>query len=81
MTTIKISKNIELHLTFEPQMSPSGRLIRLSGISKNLQKPQFYINNMYRSCWIYTFKYLDAYDEFVSFEFDYNDNFIGKVCI
>lgn len=76
---IQISKDIKLNLTFEPQLSPSGRLIRLSGIAKNLQKEQKWVNNMYRSCWIYTFKYLDAYDEFVSFEFDYNDKFIGKV--
>ena len=35
-----IIKNTKLNLNFETQISPSGRPIRLSGISKNLQVPE-----------------------------------------
>jgi hypothetical protein len=79
MNTIKISSKIELNLNFETQIAPSGRPIRLSGTAKNVEKGEKWINKMFRSCWIYTFRYLDTPCEFVSFEFDYNDCFIGKV--
>jgi len=77
---IQISKNIKLYLTFEQQISPNGRPIRLSGIAKNLQVAEKFIEKSFKNHWIYTFKYLDAYDEFVSFEFDYNNKFLHK-CI
>jgi hypothetical protein len=72
---IQISNNIKLHLTFEQQTSPNGRPIRLSGIAKNLQLPEKFINKSFKNHWIYTFRFLDKDDEFISFEFDYNDNF------
>ena len=78
MNTISLNK-IKLNLNFETQISPSGRPIRLSAISKNLQVPQKYINGSYKHHWIYTFRYLDKYDDFVSFEFDYLDNFLRKL--
>lgn len=77
MTTIKISKNVSLDLTLNEQTSTTGRPIRLSGIAKNLQLAEKWVNKSFKNHWIYTFKYLDAYDEFVSFEFDYNDKFVG----
>ncbi len=70
---------LKLNLDFNPQTSPSGRLIRLSGIGKNLQVPEKYINKGYKNHWIYTFRYLDEQDGFVSFEFDYNDKFLHKL--
>lgn len=76
---IQISKNIKLDLTFEEQTSPNGRPIRLSGIAKNLQVAEKWVNKTFKNHWIYTFKYLDAYDEFVSFEFDYNNKFVCKL--
>jgi hypothetical protein len=76
---IQISKNIKLDLTFEEQTSPNGRPIRLSGIAKNLQVAEKYIEKSFKNHWIYTFKYLDAYNEFVSFEFDYYNKFICKL--
>jgi hypothetical protein len=76
---IQISKNIKLDLTFEEQTSPNGRPIRLSGIAKNLQVAEKWLDKTFKNHWIYTFKYLDAYDEFVSFEFDYNNKFVCKL--
>jgi hypothetical protein len=76
---IQISKNIKLDLTFQQQISPNGRPIRLSGIAKNLQVAEKFIEKSFKNHWIYTFKYLDAYDEFVSFEFDYNNKFVCKL--
>ncbi len=77
---IQISLNkIKLNLDFEPQLSPSGRPIRLSGIAKNAKLPEKYINKGYKNHWIYTFRYLDEQDGFVSFEFDYNDKFLHKL--
>ena len=70
---------INLNLNFETQISPSGRPIRLSAISKNLQVPEKWINNTIKWHWIYTFRYLDKEDGFVSFEFDYNDKFLHKL--
>jgi len=78
MKQITLNK-LKLNLDFEPQTSPSGRLIRLSGICKNLQVPEKYIKKGYNSHWIYTFRYLDEQDGFVSFEFDYNDKFLHKL--
>ena len=78
MKQITLNK-IKLNLNFEPQISPSGRPIRLSGICKNLQVPEKYINKVYKNHWIYTFRYLDEQDGFVSFEFDYNDKFLHKI--
>ena len=78
MNTISLNK-IKLNLNFETQISPSGRPIRLSAISKNLQVPAKWINNTIKWHWIYTFRYLDKEDGFVSFEFDYNDKFLHKL--
>ena len=78
MRQITLNK-IKLNLNFEPQTSPSRRPIRLSGIGKNLQVPEKYINKAYKNHWIYTFRYLDEKDGFVSFEFDYNDKFLHKL--
>ena len=70
---------VNLNLNFEPQISPSGRPIRLSGITKNATLPEKFLNGKYRNHWIYTFRYLDEQDGFVSFEFDYNDKFLHKL--
>ena len=64
---------------FETQVSPSGRPIRLSAISKNLQVPAKWVDKVLKYHWIYTFRYLDKQDGFVSFEFDYLDNFLQKL--
>ena len=79
MNAISLNK-IKLNLDIsEIQISPNGRPIRLSGISKNLQVPEKWINNTIKWHWIYTFRYLDEQDGFVSFEFDYLDNFLHKL--
>ena len=74
---IKI-KNKILYLNFEPQLSTLGEPIRLSGIAKNAKVPEKYVNKKYRNHWIYTFRYIGT-DKFISFEFDYLDNFVGVV--
>lgn len=77
METIKINKNFELNLNFETQYSPLGRPIRLSGTSKNLQKPSKWIGKIEHWHWIHDFKFLDEKGGFISFEVD----FFGKyVC-
>ena len=74
------NNNQYLFLNFENQVyEKEKRPIRLSAISKNLQVPAKWINNTIKWHWIYTFRYLDKDDGFVSFEFDYNDKFLHKI--
>lgn len=70
--------NFKLNLNFETQMSKKGRPMRLSGIALQLKKPAVWINKKLMHGTIYTFRYLDN-DEFISFEFDPHDNFVGIV--
>ena len=67
-----------LFLNFESQ-NYSNRPLRLSGIAKNATLPEKFVNGKYRNHWIYTFRYLDKQDGFVSFEFDYNEKFLHKI--
>lgn len=71
-------KGFKLNLNFEPQLSKNGRLLRLSGISKNSKIPQKWVDKEYKNHWIYYFRYLDK-DEFIGFEFDYYDKFLCVV--
>jgi hypothetical protein len=77
METINI-KGFKLNLNFEPQSSKNGRLMTWCGIARNGQVAQKWIKDGYKSHWIYTFKYLDN-GEFINFEFDYYDKFVGIV--
>lgn len=77
-STINI-KGFELNLDFEPQLSKNGRTIRLSGISKNIEVPEKWINGTNKNHWIYHFRFLDGLKEIVSFEFDYNDTFLKQI--
>jgi hypothetical protein len=72
-------KGFILNLNFEPQKSKNGRMIRLSGISKNIEVPEKWINKICKYHWFYHFRYLDGNTEIVSFEFDYNDNFLKQI--
>ncbi len=76
-------KDFKLNLNFEEQLSPNGRPLRLSGIAKNatLAPKWIEINKKptLKYHWIYTFRYLDKQDGFVSFEFDFNDKFLHKL--
>jgi hypothetical protein len=74
MESIKI-KNVELLLNQSIQISPNGREIRYSGIRKNGQVPDKWVNGTLKSHWIYSFIYLDT-GEIIEFEFDYFDKFI-----
>lgn len=79
MNAISLNK-IKLNLDIsEIQTSPNGRPIRLSAISKNLKVPEKWINKTIKHHWIYTFIYLDEQGGLVSFEYDYNDNFLHKL--
>lgn len=69
----------KLGLHFDIQTSPSGRPIRHSGVSKNSQRPKEWIDGMYRSWWIYDFRYMDNEEGFVSFEFNPRGEFMGKI--
>ena len=74
MNTILIGTTV-LNLNFEPQLSKSSRLFRLSGTEKNLQVPSKWIDKVEKWHWIYTFIYLDT-KEIIKFEFDYNNQFL-----
>ena len=67
-----------LFLNFELQ-NYNNRPLRLSGIAKNARLHEKFLNGKYRNHWIYTFRYLDKQDGFVSFEFDYNEKFLHKI--
>lgn len=68
-----------LNLTNETQTSPAGRPLRLSSISKNLQMPEKYINRIWKNHWFYKFRFLDTDAEFITFEFDYFDNYVCTI--
>lgn len=74
---IKI-KDFKLNLNFEPQLSKNGKEIRLSGIAKNCQLPEKWLDKGYKNHWIYTFRYIGT-ETFVSFEFDYYGKFVGII--
>jgi len=82
METITIKKTV-LNLNFEPQLSPNGRPIRYSGIRRNGQKAQQWVENAetkkseLKSCWIYSFRFMDEIGGFIDFEFDCYDRFVG----
>lgn len=71
-------KGFKLNLNFEPQLTPQGKEVRLSGISKNLKLPEKWVNKELKHHWIYTFRYIGT-DKFISFEFDYNGNFFNVI--
>jgi hypothetical protein len=79
MDTININ-GFKLNLDFETKISKNGKEIRLSGIAKNCQVPEKYINEQkkYKHHWIYTFRYIGT-EKFVSFEFDHYDKFVGII--
>lgn len=70
-------KGNKLYLNFETQMGPEGRPLRLSGIAKNLQVPEKWIDKTFKNHWVYTFIYLDKKGGFIDFEFDYFDKYVG----
>jgi hypothetical protein len=74
-------QNHKINLNFETQISKNGRPFRLSGISLVTTKPAVWVKELkaYRHGTIYTFKYLDSYDEFFGFEFDAFNKFIQKI--
>jgi hypothetical protein len=63
------------------QTDVGGRKFRLSGISLVTTKPAVWVSDLkaYRHSTIYTFKYLDSYDEFFGFEFDAHGKFVCKI--
>lgn len=79
MDAILNIKGVKLGLHFEEQSSPQGRPIRLSGIAKNCKLPEKWTDGGYKNHWIYTFRFVDALDGFISFEFDYYGKFVGAV--
>jgi hypothetical protein len=77
MESILNIKGVKLNINFETQLSPQGRPIRLSSISKNLKVPEQWIDKVLKNHWVYTFRFIDELDGFISFEFDYYDKFVG----
>lgn len=73
---IKIGKNY-FEYSLKEQISPLGRPFRMSGISLNGDVK--YINRKPCYSWTYTFKYLDEKGGFVSFMFDYNNQFVKMI--
>lgn len=76
METISIGSH-RLNTDCEPQLSPNGRLLRLSGISLVTDKEAIWIGNMYLHGTLYTFRFLDK-DEFIGFEYCPKGKFIKK---
>ena len=82
MNQIKITHkkiNYFLNLKFETQISPSNTPMRLSGTSKNLQMPEKWIDKTFKNHWLYHFIFLDEKCGIITFEFNYNDKFVGIV--
>lgn len=73
---IKINKDFKLKLNFEIQTSPRGRPMLWSGLCKNEKKPSKWRNRTEYWHWIYCFKFLDEKSGFISFEFDFFDNYV-----
>jgi len=69
-------KETRVYLNFETQTSKLGRPFRLSGIGKNLQLPEKWIDKCFKNHWVYIFRYLDAQSEFFAVEYDYNNKFV-----
>jgi len=70
--------SVDINLNFEPQVSKKNRPFRLSGIEL-LQDKKLWVGGVLKHGTIYTFKYLDAYDEFFSFEFSPSGKFIRAI--
>jgi hypothetical protein len=76
LPTASISINqTKIFLNFDTQYSKLGRPFRWSGIRKNMQVPEKWINKELKSHWIYEFKYLDEQGGFFDVEIDYNEKF------
>ncbi len=77
---IKINKDFKLNLNFETQISPLGRPMRFSGIEmiKERWEKVSNKNKLIHNC-IYTFVFLDEKGGFISFEFDYLENYVCKI--
>lgn len=50
---------IPLLNTLNPQTSPLGRPYRQISVSRDGRQPERWIGRELRSCWIYTFRYID----------------------
>ncbi len=69
----------KIYLTLEVQTSTSGRPFRFSGTRINENKPPIWVNKQLKYHFIHDFRYFDLDGDYVSFEFDYYDVFVGKV--
>lgn len=67
-----------LQLDFEPQQSPRGRLMRLSGTAKDLNYPEKWVDRVLKNYWVYTFIFLDGEKEFINFVFNYHNIFVNQ---
>ena len=76
MDHIQINKTTKINLNFEPQTGSLGRPFRLSGTSKNLQKPSKWIRGVEKWCWIHSFRYLDEKGGYFNIEVDYENKYV-----
>ena len=67
-----------LQLHFEPQKTPRGRLMRLSGIAKDLNYAEKWVDGILKNYWVYTFIFLDGEKELINFVFNYHNVFVIK---
>jgi hypothetical protein len=65
------------HNTITDLIEYDNKPVRLSGIAKNATLPPKW-DNGWKWHWIYTFRYIGT-DEFISFEFNYENKFVGVV--
>lgn len=75
-TEIKINKNLSIKISLDTQTSTLGRPFRLSGVRKNAQLPEKWIDRVSKNHWVYSFIYLDAIGGFFEIETNYYDGFV-----
>ena len=68
-----------LQLHFKPQKTPRGRLMRLSGIAKDLNYAEKWVDGILKNYWVYTFIFLDGEKELINFVFDYLGNYVCRI--
>jgi hypothetical protein len=60
---IELGKKEKVKLFLDPfiwQITPQGKELRYLGITKNINMPEKWINNLEKNCWIYEFIYKDG---------------------
>lgn len=74
MDYITLPKNNKIYTDLRPQTSPQGNDFRLSGVRKDLTKPEKWVNGSIKWHWIYSYFYSDG--RMFEIEIDYYNKFV-----